>query len=75
MKRYHHRKTQGSAHAGAKLTESDVIEIRAAYEDEINRITLAQLALDYGVSTTVIWNVVHGLTWRHVAMADEDSQS
>lgn len=51
---------QGEHHGRAKLTESDVREIRAS--DEYLRI----LAARFGVSLDAIFRVKRRLTWKHV---------
>lgn len=45
----------------SKLCEADVKQIRANTE-----LTIAQLALQYGVSTTTIYKIIKGTTWRHL---------
>jgi hypothetical protein len=63
VKNFNYRRCRGSQHANAKLTEENVIAIRRAYENEDS--TMSQLAEHYGVSTPVIWNIVHERSWRH----------
>jgi hypothetical protein len=46
-----------------KLTESDVIVIRALSTIHSNR----QLALRFGVHPATIWNIIHRRKWAHVA--------
>jgi len=51
---------RGSKHPAAKLTESQVIEIRASSG------TLAAVARRYEVSEHAVRNIKRGVTWRHV---------
>lgn len=53
----------------AKLTEEDVRSIRRDYVPRANGGTLA-LAKRYGVSRTAIWNLLHGVSWKHVQWND-----
>lgn len=59
--RYTHVKTK--ARADAKLTEDDVREIRREYAlgEKVNR-----MATWYGVSHSLISNIVHGKRWQWV---------
>lgn len=50
----------GSANHNAKLSENAVRQIRASAETD------TALAARYGVSISVVWNVRHRKTWRHV---------
>lgn len=53
--------SQGSKSNFAKLTEADVISIRASCSDNKTTATL------YNVSTETIWRIVNYKTWQHVA--------
>lgn len=48
----------GSKHHWAKLTESQVLEIRRGHK------TKTQLSQEYGVSYSAIWDVINGRSWR-----------
>lgn len=48
----------------ARLTEEQVVEIRARYSQ--GGITHQQLATEYGVARTTIGYAVRGIFWRHV---------
>lgn len=64
-KRRHGReRVHGSAHHKAKLTESDVQEIRRKRADGA---ALGPLASEYGVSKGLIWQIVSRRIWTHVA--------
>jgi HNH endonuclease len=54
----------GSGNPNAKLTEADVIEIRALYPTGLH--TQKELALRYGVNESGICNILARRTWRHV---------
>lgn len=53
----------GSAHARAKLTESDVREIRRAHGDGVQQ---KLLAARFGVCKQVVNRIVHREDWKHV---------
>lgn len=57
------RHKYGEDHHKSKLTESDVVSIRAAVE---NGSTKAALARRYGVSDAQIGHIVRRKHWRHV---------
>ena len=48
----------------ASLTDEMAGEIRARY---VPRRTMHSLAKYYNVARVTVWNVVHGVTWKHVA--------
>ncbi len=48
----------------AKLTESQVIEIRERYANE--QISQAMLARDYSISSSMVGNIVRRKAWKHV---------
>lgn len=54
-----HRKP-GSAHTQAKLTENDVIDIRAS------ELHGAELARRYGMSRTTIYDILNRKIWKHI---------
>ena len=54
----------GSLSPMAKLTESQVIEMRAAYSGK--RGEIADLAKKYGVSQATASEIIHRKLWRHV---------
>jgi hypothetical protein len=59
------RQPKGERCGGAKITDEIVREIRARYRTGIVRqIRLAEV---YGVSTVMIWKIVHRKKWTHVA--------
>ena len=48
----------------AKLTEKEVLEIKARYKAAIrNGVALAK---EYGVEATTIYDIVNGRTWKHL---------
>jgi hypothetical protein len=53
----------GAKRAGAKLTDALVIQIR---EMAVQGRSNASLGRQFGVSTTVIWHIVHRNRWRHL---------
>lgn len=62
---YPDRLRRGVQQASAKLTEQQVIEIRERYQ--YRKVTLPQLAEEYGVGTSTIHRVVRGTHWKHVS--------
>jgi hypothetical protein len=58
------RQAKGSGNGWAKLSESDVLEIRTAYER--HAVTHKMLAKQYGVCRDTIHKVVNRVYWRHV---------
>ena len=56
------RNRTGEAHYFAKLTATDVNEIRARYA--AGGISQPRLAREYGVSCGSIANIIHNRTWR-----------
>ena len=52
--------SKGAAHGGAKLTENDVLEIRASSDTGVS------LASRYGVSPTQISDIRNRRSWKHI---------
>lgn len=67
------RSRRGSKSNKAKLTESQVLEIRNAYTGKWGHQT--ELSKLYGVSTWVISSIVRGESWKHVLPDSADDQS
>lgn len=55
------RNQRGEKHAKAKVTEADVMAIRA------DTRLLREIASDYGIHLSVAWNIKNRVTWKHVA--------
>ncbi len=66
----HHSRThpetlaRGGRHGNAKLTESQVYEIRLRYS--LSLLSLAMMAKEYGVSKATIQRIVSRAGWQHV---------
>jgi len=60
----HPETTQGSNHPGHKLTEADVVDIRARYR--AGGILQRELAAEYGVNPCAIGYIVNRKTWKHL---------
>jgi hypothetical protein len=59
---------RGSSHGMSKLSEADVLAIRASYVKRgLPGKHAPQLAAEYGVSVPTIYDIVHGRHWRHLA--------
>jgi hypothetical protein len=58
------RLPRGEGHGNARLTEPNVREIRAKYA--LSVVSLADLAVEYGVTKQAIHGVVSGKRWAHV---------
>jgi hypothetical protein len=62
----------GSAHHKAKLTESDVIAIRAEYQrltvgrSRMPKGATRRLVEHYGVGKDIICSIASGKTWTHI---------
>ena len=54
----------GEAAGGSKLTEAQVLSIRAEYK--IGNISQRELARKYNVSHDTIWRIVTRKSWRHI---------
>jgi DNA-binding transcriptional regulator YiaG len=54
---------KGSARPAAKLTETDVQQIR---QDAAAGMTQRQLADAYGISQGLVSGIVNGTRWKHV---------
>jgi HNH endonuclease len=63
-KRQHGTSQEGAGNGGAKLTESQVLEIRSAWAagGAYQRV----IGLRYGISQTTVWSIVRRHTWRHL---------
>lgn len=57
-------KQNGSASVNSKLTEADVIDMRASRGSK----TMKQLASEHGVSAAAVCNAVNGKTWKHLTL-------
>jgi hypothetical protein len=54
---------RGSAHHGSKLTEEDVLLIRASSEKSV------RLSEKFGITEAAICSIRKGRTWRHLLAA------
>lgn len=54
----------GESSPRARITEAVVVEIRARYEPR--KVTLLQLADEFGISFQHVSEIVHGKKWAHV---------
>jgi hypothetical protein len=54
----------GEANPGARLTDAEVLAMRRRYS--AGRVTMSRLAAEYGVSLSVVANVLTRRTWRHL---------
>ena len=58
------KKNAGSKHANSKLTEADVLKIRATYA--AGKITQKKLADQYGVTCSRISHIINRKCWTHI---------
>jgi hypothetical protein len=58
------RQSRGSRHYNAKLTEGQVLDLRARYAR--GGVTQAELAADYGVNASLVSLIVARKCWRHI---------
>ena len=63
----------GSSNGAAKLTEAQAVEIRARYATEATG--QRRLALEYGVTRNVVYEIVHGLKWRHAGTVNGNAST
>ena len=54
----------GSDSPNAKLTDGDVIAIRQSYK--LGAVSQPMLAKQYGVSQSLVWNILHRKAWAHL---------
>jgi hypothetical protein len=59
---------RGINHHFTKLTEADVLGIRAAREAKVPFDVITE---QYGITKTTIWNICTRRTWRHLPPAGE----
>mgnify|MGYP003346091124 CR=1 FL=1 len=64
---------KGEKHHKAKLTESQVMEIRKRYSTE--RISYAQLAFEYGVNYKTIYQIINFKVWKHLTPLSPDTHT
>lgn len=57
------RTAKGEATGQCKLTEANVLSIRAAYP---SKATGTELALQYDVSAATIYGIIHRKSWKHI---------
>lgn len=60
------RHTRGERNGNSKLRDSDVVEIRQAYQDRVWGETVPALALQYGVGESTIHDIGQGKAWKHI---------
>lgn len=58
-----HGAPKGEDASKAKLTEDQVLEIRALFKQRVRQTEIANL---FGVSTTTIYKIVNRETWMHI---------
>ena len=59
----------GENHCGAKLTDADVLAIRARYKRYDRLHGTPAIAREYGMSHSAIGAVVRGLAWKHLPLS------
>ncbi len=57
---------RGTEQGGSKLTNADVLQIRATYKGRGKGPSQAKLAKQFNVSERLIWSVITNRNWRHV---------
>lgn len=65
-KKLHGTDSIGTKRYNAKLTETDVLEIRASYVKGSKTHGSVALARRYGVDQHTLWNALKGINWSHV---------
>jgi hypothetical protein len=59
------RQPKGEKNGRAKLTETQIREIREKYENE-KKITYQKIADEYGVTQTTIGDIINNKRWNHI---------
>ena len=59
----------GENHCGAKLTDADVLAIRARYKRYDRLHSVPTIAREYGMSNSAIGVIVRGLAWKHLPLS------
>ena len=54
----------GEKHSGSKLTEQQVRQI--IYEHRTNLFSGVNIGKQFGVSSSQISNIIHGVSWKHI---------
>ena len=62
------RQAKGSRHRAAKVTESQVMEMRRQYAR--GNVTMQQLATRYGLTLTPVSQLIRGVTWKHLPLVE-----
>jgi DNA-binding GntR family transcriptional regulator len=60
------RQNKGEARIQAKLSDADVMAIRAAYAEPGRTVSQREMARRYGVSQTLVSHVVNRRGWFHI---------
>jgi hypothetical protein len=63
-RKYPERLMRGDSHSSAKLSSTQVIEIRARYE--AGGVFHRELAAEFGVSRSLITNITERRCWKHI---------
>lgn len=72
-KKKHGTQLKGESHGASKLTDNQVIEIRAKYKRfNYNRSNSSELALEYNISKGNVWSIVNGKTFKHLPLGNTD---
>lgn len=59
-------KSRGENASNVKLTEADVLKIRAYPKS----ISCAKIAAQFGVTPSNVWMIRHGVTWKHLLQSE-----
>jgi len=54
---------KGSANVASKLNEEQVLEIRRRYSEGERQVDLAK---EFGINTTTVFNLIVRKTWTHI---------
>jgi hypothetical protein len=63
------RQSRGSAHAKAKVSEADVVQMRKLRA--VNGWTYQRIAERYNLNNATAWRAINGKHWRHVLMPSD----
>lgn len=63
---------KGARHRKAKLSEENVLTIRA---EHLSGVTCGEISKKYGVTSSAVWQIVNGKTWKSIPPYGDTSMS
>lgn len=56
----------------SKLNDEKVVELRTKYNT--GKFTTRELAKEYNMNNSVIWNAIKGKTWKHIELLKQENE-